>query len=63
MKLNGIAWAISRWSIVTQKQKTRKQVVAYVRKFGWLRFEQELRYWVEQAKPLGQRGHAPHPDR
>ena len=27
-RLNGVAWAIDRWTRVTQKQKTRAQVKA-----------------------------------
>lgn len=60
-KYNGIAWAIQVWSRVTQKQKTRDQVIATIKNKGWLQLELELKYWAEQAKPPGLQKYAPHP--
>jgi len=62
LRLKQIMWAMNTWSRVTQKRVTRKTVMEYVKKNGWDRLEQELRYWFQQSKRPEFRKPAPHPD-
>lgn len=45
-----IKWAMNAWSRVCQRRVTAAEVTTYAAAHGWVKLEEELRYWLRMSK-------------